>query len=913
MRSWFFLFVLFLHFRTSTANDAADAPVIEDDGTTPGQKFNFAAETAGAVVLAFSPSSAMGFSNLLKNDKDKYSICNCALEKKSVVIGLSEDILVSSVVLANYERYSSTYKDVNIFASKSYPSNDWIDLGMYELQPRLGEQPFNISVPSPHTRYLRFKFLTHFGNEAVCTLSQIKVHGTTVIASLQKQFEKPDYDVKTLFDQIVDDDDDNADNKSEKDSDSTNTTLDNSFTIDNASTLITEDPPQTVTDDDSSTRIEMRDVPVVALNESEPDLTALSPLSDMSQSDQGLVLATTTLNSSTDSISSERAVETADDTTEISTVSANSSTHENGTDDLLDNTTERNSTLTEDAILKPADLPVIPQPPSARYSSLDLAEPEDNVIAVLDPSSDVFFTSNHTLPVLPPAELTSPINLPGEVQAGMVGPDIVADSSGDRGSISNVDAVASDSQDDSSHEPAVTTNSSLSVGTDLAEFGADLARADDGNDGNSSAMGTDGDPSLQGSNYTDTVTPDGGVVEAETGAPCNIFEPDLSGGNVSVSADFPATSPLNVAPPVSTTTVDDSNISELNLTNSSAVVILLNSSSAIVMNSSEQQLSASMNSLDESDALSMDSLNTSTSIDLTANSSSTHSANVSHPTPAMSNSSSILTSNTSLSNSTNSSNSHPKSSAFNPTCLDSLRFSDFRLKMKQKFEDAAAVMTKDSPADEKEKSVFPGLMQKIHNLEMDYAIIERYTAQVSECYRSALVESLANSTRVAQSMEQLFQMQQKTTADLLMQVKLVNELVRSAGNTSVLDEACISDGACSAADRADMSLTDAESLSVRGSPSASALSGEKDVNRDTNTEYIFNHQRPEHTPSEESLDLPLAVHAGQHRDMSLIGEEPEHNQEPPPTQSSVLTALESSIILKRLPMKFEVMDVEVNF
>ena len=50
-----------------------------------------------------------GYSNLLNDDKDKYAIALCS-EKKWVVIGLSEDILISNVIIANYEKYSSRVK-----------------------------------------------------------------------------------------------------------------------------------------------------------------------------------------------------------------------------------------------------------------------------------------------------------------------------------------------------------------------------------------------------------------------------------------------------------------------------------------------------------------------------------------------------------------------------------------------------------------------------------------------------------------------------------------------------------------------------------------------------------------------------------------------------------------------------------
>ena len=89
---------------------------------------NFASSSAGAIILDKSPSTAKGFSSLLDDDMDRYGISPCK-EDKWVVIGLSEDILVSSIAIANYEKYSSLLKDFEVLASTSYPTEEWIRLG----------------------------------------------------------------------------------------------------------------------------------------------------------------------------------------------------------------------------------------------------------------------------------------------------------------------------------------------------------------------------------------------------------------------------------------------------------------------------------------------------------------------------------------------------------------------------------------------------------------------------------------------------------------------------------------------------------------------------------------------------------------------------------------------------------------
>ena len=77
-------------------------------------------------------------------------------------------------MIANYEKYSSFLQEFHVLSSDSYnPVKEWHDLGHYFAEPKLGEQTFNLTK-SHCGRYLKFRFLTHFGNEFYCTLSQIR-------------------------------------------------------------------------------------------------------------------------------------------------------------------------------------------------------------------------------------------------------------------------------------------------------------------------------------------------------------------------------------------------------------------------------------------------------------------------------------------------------------------------------------------------------------------------------------------------------------------------------------------------------------------------------------------------------------------------------------------------------------------
>jgi hypothetical protein len=152
---------------------------------------DYASKSAGALILEKSPAMK-GTSNLLNADTDKYAIAPCA-EKKSVVIGLSEDILVKQVKIANYERYSSHLQNFQIMGSQAM--ENWVDLGTYTASPGLGEQVFELNESS-WARYLKFRFLTHYGSEHYCTLSQIKVHGSTMLQGFHEQWEDSQEDME---------------------------------------------------------------------------------------------------------------------------------------------------------------------------------------------------------------------------------------------------------------------------------------------------------------------------------------------------------------------------------------------------------------------------------------------------------------------------------------------------------------------------------------------------------------------------------------------------------------------------------------------------------------------------------------------------------------------------------------------
>lgn len=155
--------------------------VKKDEGRTYKYKFNYASSDCAATVVSTN-SDAKGASAILKEIKDSYLLNKCSTPNKFVVIELCQDILVSRVVMGNFELFSSMFKSVKFSVSESFPVNtEWKELGVFEASNIRDLQTFDIENPLIWARYLRIDILSHFDNEFYCPISLVRVHGTTMI------------------------------------------------------------------------------------------------------------------------------------------------------------------------------------------------------------------------------------------------------------------------------------------------------------------------------------------------------------------------------------------------------------------------------------------------------------------------------------------------------------------------------------------------------------------------------------------------------------------------------------------------------------------------------------------------------------------------------------------------------------
>ncbi|KAF8428686.1 UNC-like C-terminal-domain-containing protein [Tirmania nivea] len=159
-------------------------------GKTGKERFNYASFDCAATVHKTN-REVKGSSAILVENKDSYMLNECRAENKFVIVELCDDILVDTVVLANYEFFSSMFKTFRVSVSDRYPvkASGWKELGVFEGKNSREIQAFLVENPQIWARYVKIDFLTHYGNEFYCPISLLRIHGTTMLEEFRAQEE----------------------------------------------------------------------------------------------------------------------------------------------------------------------------------------------------------------------------------------------------------------------------------------------------------------------------------------------------------------------------------------------------------------------------------------------------------------------------------------------------------------------------------------------------------------------------------------------------------------------------------------------------------------------------------------------------------------------------------------------------
>ena len=161
-----------------------------DAGKTCKERTNYASFDCAATVLK-SNKEAKSATSVLIESKDSYMLNKCSADNKFFIVELCNDIQIDTVVLANYEFFSSGFRHFRLSVSDRYPvkMEKWKDLGTFEARNTREIQAFLIENPQIWARYLRIEFLTHYGTEYYCPVSLLRVHGITMMEDYRHQEE----------------------------------------------------------------------------------------------------------------------------------------------------------------------------------------------------------------------------------------------------------------------------------------------------------------------------------------------------------------------------------------------------------------------------------------------------------------------------------------------------------------------------------------------------------------------------------------------------------------------------------------------------------------------------------------------------------------------------------------------------
>ncbi|KAI1071238.1 hypothetical protein LB507_009477 [Fusarium sp. FIESC RH6] len=156
----------------------------KDAGKTCKERFSYSSFDAGATILKASPG-AQNPRTILVENKDSYMLLQCSAKSKFVIVELSDDVLIDTVVLANFEFFSSMFRHFTVSVSDRYPvkMDKWKQLGMFEARNSRDIQPFLVKNPQIFSKYVRIEFLTHWGNEFYCPVSLLRIHGSRMLDS----------------------------------------------------------------------------------------------------------------------------------------------------------------------------------------------------------------------------------------------------------------------------------------------------------------------------------------------------------------------------------------------------------------------------------------------------------------------------------------------------------------------------------------------------------------------------------------------------------------------------------------------------------------------------------------------------------------------------------------------------------
>ncbi|KAF5634568.1 SLP1 [Fusarium sp. NRRL 52700] len=159
----------------------------KDAGKTCKERFSYSSFDAGATILKTSPGARNAKAILVEN-KDSYLLFECSAKEKWFIVELSDDVYIDTVVLSNFEFFSSMIQTFTVSVSDRYPvkRDEWKQIGVFQAENSRAIQPFLVENAQIFSKYVRIDYLTHYGKQYYCPVSLLRIHGSRFFAAFNE-------------------------------------------------------------------------------------------------------------------------------------------------------------------------------------------------------------------------------------------------------------------------------------------------------------------------------------------------------------------------------------------------------------------------------------------------------------------------------------------------------------------------------------------------------------------------------------------------------------------------------------------------------------------------------------------------------------------------------------------------------
>lgn len=127
---------------------------------------------------------------ILVESSESYLLTPCK-SRNWFVVELCDSVLVDTLVLANFEPFSSVFASFEVHVRGSNPPETWHPIGNFTSQRTREAQVFPVGDQHVWARFIRVEFTGYHGSDFYCPVSLFRVHGITMIQQYQLEKHAP--------------------------------------------------------------------------------------------------------------------------------------------------------------------------------------------------------------------------------------------------------------------------------------------------------------------------------------------------------------------------------------------------------------------------------------------------------------------------------------------------------------------------------------------------------------------------------------------------------------------------------------------------------------------------------------------------------------------------------------------------